>query len=218
MRNSYMHISDLQPHDTGAIEQAAHALVIGFREQAPDAQPDLIEARSEVQQALEADKVCRVAHDADGTVLGWIGGQHAYARVWELHPLVVIPAAQRRGIGRTLVADLEVQVRQRGGLTILLGSDDETDMTTLSRVELYPDVWPHVASIRNLRGHPFEFYQKRGFVAVSLAIRLPGSRIRSWLFSPAHRTSRWSLAPIFCLRSSRRSLIRRCQKPKLYSV
>jgi hypothetical protein len=55
-----------------------------------------------------------------------------------------------------------------GGLTVLLGSDDEDDMTTLSGVELYPDVWTHVANIRNLRGHPFEFYQKCGFVIVGV--------------------------------------------------
>jgi aminoglycoside 6'-N-acetyltransferase I len=163
-----MQITDLQPDDTAAIEQAAQALVDGFREHAPDAWPDLLEARSEVQQALASGKVCRVARDADGTVLGWVGGQHSYARVWELHPLVVAPAAQRRGIVRALVADLEAQVRQRGGLTILLGSDDETDMTTLSGIDLYPEVWPHVANIRNLRDHPFEFYQKCGFVIVGV--------------------------------------------------
>jgi aminoglycoside 6'-N-acetyltransferase I len=163
-----MQIIDLQPEDAAAIEQAAHALVVGFRDQAPDAWPDLVEARSEVQQALEPGKVCRIACDADGTLLGWVGGHLFYARVWELHPLVVIPAAQRRGIGRALVADLEAQVRQRGGMTILLGSDDETNMTTLSGVDLYPDVWPHVANIRNLRGHPFEFYQKCGFVIVGV--------------------------------------------------
>src|SRR5215216_3181413 len=148
-----MQITDLQPSDAAAVEQVAQALLVGFRETAPDAWPDLAAARNEVHKALESGKVCRVARDADGTVLGWIGGQHSYARVWELHPLVVIPSAQRRGIGRALVADLEVQVRQRGCLTILLGSDDETDMTTLSGVYLYPDVWPQVASIRNLRGH-----------------------------------------------------------------
>ena len=163
-----MHISDLQPDDTVAVEQAAAMLVAGFREQAPDAWPDLTAARAELHKALEPDKLCRVARDADGIVLGWIGGHHIYARVWELHPLVVIPAAQRRGVGRALVADLEVQVRQRGGLTMLLGSDDETDTTTLSGVDLYPDVWPHIRNIRNLRGHPFEFYQKCGFVIVGV--------------------------------------------------
>jgi aminoglycoside 6'-N-acetyltransferase I len=163
-----MQVSDLEPSDAAAVEQAAHALVVGFRAHAPDAWPDLADARSEVQQALEPGKLCRVARDTDGSVLGWIGGRLSYARVWELHPLVVLPAVQRRGIGRALVEDLEVQVRKRGGLTILLGSDDETDMTTLSGVDLYPDVWPHIKRIRNLRGHPFEFYQKCGFVIVGV--------------------------------------------------
>jgi len=163
-----MQITDLQPEDAAAIEQAADMLVTGFREHAPDAWPDLAAARAEVHAALEPGKICRVARDTDGTVLGWIGGHRSYARVWELHPLVVQPAVQRRGIGRALVADLEVQVRERGGLTMLLGSDDEDDMTTLSGVELYPDIWPHVANIRNLRGHPFEFYQKCGFVIVGV--------------------------------------------------
>ena len=95
-----MQIRDLQAGDAAAIEQAAQALVEGFRVQAPDAWPDLVEARSEVHKAVELGKVCRVARDADGALLGWIGGQHSYARVWELHPLVVIPAAQRRGLGR----------------------------------------------------------------------------------------------------------------------
>lgn len=163
-----MQIADLQPTDAAAIEQAAQALVAGFRDHAPGAWPDLAAARSEVQEALEPGKLCRVARDADGIVLGWVGGRLTYGRVWELHPLVVSPSVQRRGVGRALVADLELQVRERGGLTILLGSDDEDDMTTLSGVELYPDVWPHIRGIRNLRDHPFEFYQKCGFVIVGV--------------------------------------------------
>ena len=139
-----MNIGDLQPTDAAAIEQAAHALVAGFREHWPTAWPDLAVARAEVETALTGGRVCRVARDCAGTVLGWIGGHRAYARVWELHPLVVLSTVQRQGIGRALVADLERQVRERGGLTLLLGSDDEDGMTTLSDVELYPDVWTHV--------------------------------------------------------------------------
>ena len=41
-------------------------------------------------------------------------------------------------------------------------------MTTLSNTELYPDVTPHIANIKNLRGHPYEFYQKLGFVIVGV--------------------------------------------------
>jgi aminoglycoside 6'-N-acetyltransferase I len=163
-----MQITDLHPNDHAAVEQAAQVLHMGFRAHAPDAWPDLAAARSEVQQALEPGKLCRVARAADGMLLGWVGGRHSYVRVWELHPLVVVASAQRSGIGRALVADLEAQVCRRGGLTILLGSDDETDMTTLSGVDLYPDVWTHIKSIRNLRGHPFAFYQKCGFVIVGV--------------------------------------------------
>ena len=163
-----MHIRDLQLQDELAIEQAAAALVAGFHEHWPTAWPDMASARAEVLAALEPEKVCRIACSDDGTLLGWIGGYWSYARVWELHPLVVHPSAQGRGVGRALVADFEALVRQRGGLTILLGSDDVDDMTTLSGVDLYPEVWNHIARIRNLRGHPYEFYQNCGFVIVGV--------------------------------------------------
>jgi aminoglycoside 6'-N-acetyltransferase I len=66
------------------------------------------------------------------------------------------------------VTDLEDRVREPGGLTIWVGTDDEDDMTTLSGVNLYPNVLEHLAKIRNLRGHPYEFYQKLGFVIVGV--------------------------------------------------
>ena len=54
-------------------------------------------------------------------------------------------------------------VRERGGLTIWLGSDDEDDMTSLAGVDLFPDPLAHLAAIRNYKGHPYEFYRKVGF-------------------------------------------------------
>ncbi|MEZ4622255.1 MAG: GNAT family N-acetyltransferase [Caldilineaceae bacterium] len=93
---------------------------------------------------------------------------HYDGRVWELHPLVVDPQHQRAGIGRALIADLEEQVRQRGGLTITLGTDDEVGQTSLSGLDLYPDIGHHMQTIRNLHGHPYEFYQKCGFVISGL--------------------------------------------------
>lgn len=163
-----MYIDDLPQHNQTAIQQAAEALVAGFREHWPDAWPDYHSAHAEVLEALELEKVCRAAFDDDGMLLGWIGGYHSYAEVWELHPLVVLPSAQGRGIGRALVADFEARVRERGGLTITLGSDDEDDMTSLSGVDLYPNPWEHIARIRNLRQHPYEFYQKCGFTIVGV--------------------------------------------------
>ena len=64
------------------------------------------------------------------------------------------------------IADLEQRVRERGALTLFLGSDDEDDQTTLAGVDLYPNPLEHLARIQNLRGHPYEFYQKLGFVPV----------------------------------------------------
>jgi aminoglycoside 6'-N-acetyltransferase I len=164
-----MEIRTLQPDDSAAIHEAARILTAAFadRQLAPWATHD--NALTEVQEALGPDAICRAAFDADGYMLGWIAGAAQYdGHVWELHPLAVRPDAQRRGVGRALVADFERQVAVRGGVTILLGADDEDGMTTLSNVDLYPNVCEHITRVRNLRNHPFEFYQKCGFVIVGV--------------------------------------------------
>lgn len=163
-----MHIQDLQPDDLTAIDQVASMLVEGFRAHWPDAWPTLESAVEEVHESFEEGRISRIAVDTNGLVLGWIGGQPSYAEVWELHPLVVRVDQQRQGIGRALVADLESQVRQRGGLTLMLGSDDQDNMTTLSGIDLYPDIWRHISQIQNLRDHPYEFYQKLGYTIIGV--------------------------------------------------
>lgn len=165
-----IHIVDLLPDQTHAMHQAAELLVIGFKDMAPDAWPDMESALEEVQTMTQPDRICRAAVDAQGTVLGWVGGlDYGYdGHVWELHPLVVHPDYQRRGIGRALVLDLEVQVRQRGAITLFLGTDDETFMTSLSGVDLYQNPWEHIRSIQNYGSHPFSFYQKLGFSIVGV--------------------------------------------------
>lgn len=159
-----MRILDLSPEDPSVHQQCATLLVEGFRAHWPAAWPDLDAALAEVREALTPGRIARVALDDDGTARGWIGGIPGYdGHVWELHPLVVRPDRQGQGIGRALVADLEEQVRQRGGLTLWLGTDDEDDMTSLAGVDLYPDIVGHLARLTNLRHHPFEFYRKCGF-------------------------------------------------------
>lgn len=157
-------VVDLDPRDEDKIREAAHLLVDAFRDGWPGAWGTLDDALATVRESFDDEGISRIALGDEGEVLGWIGGLRQYeGNVWELHPLVVAPARQGHGIGRALVADFEDQVRARGGITITLGSDDVTGMTTLSGVNLYPDVWGHIASIRNLKHHPYEFYRKLGY-------------------------------------------------------
>jgi len=164
-----MQIIDLPTANPAIIQQAAALLVTAFKVHAPNAWPDMESALEEVHEALAQEKVCRVALNDQGDVLGWVGAIPQYATTaWELHPLVVAPAQQGQGIGRALVADLEEQVRARGGLTLYLGTDDEDFRTSLSQVDLYENPWEHIANIRNLNRHPYEFYQKMGFTIVGV--------------------------------------------------
>jgi aminoglycoside 6'-N-acetyltransferase I len=164
-----MRIIPFPADNSTAVQQAAALLVSVFRDHWPNAWPDMSAALEEVYECLEPGKVCLVAMDVDGSVLGWIGAQPAYGVTgWELHPLVVDPARQGEGIGRALVIALESEVRGRGGVTIFLGSDDEDGMTSLAGVDLYPDVAGHIRSIRNLKRHPYEFYQKLGYAIVGI--------------------------------------------------
>jgi len=162
--SEWFSILDLDPDDTETVRRTADLLVEGFKNDWPDAWPTVDAALEEVRESLVEDRISRTAVAEDGAVLGWIGGIPSYGgKVWELHPLVVRPDLQRRGVGRALVVDLEERVRELGALTLWLGTDDETGMTSLSGVDLYPNVLEHLANIRNLRGHPYEFYQKLGY-------------------------------------------------------
>jgi aminoglycoside 6'-N-acetyltransferase I len=164
-----MRIIDLKD-DAATIEQIAAMLVAAFAEHWAEAWPDMASARAEVRESLAEGRISRVALDVDdGKVLGWVGAINTYDdTAWELHPLVVDPAQQGKGIGRALVADLEELVRQRGAYTLYLGSDDEDGMTTLANTDLYENMSEKIANIRNLKGHPYEFYQKCGFSIVGV--------------------------------------------------
>jgi aminoglycoside 6'-N-acetyltransferase I len=156
-------ISLTSDHDQ-LIQQAAQALVDGFKVHYPDAWPTLEDGLVEVHEMLAADRILRVAVDDEANLIGWIGGIPQYdGLVWELHPLVVKPGLQTKGIGTALVRDFEAQVRSRGALTITLGTDDDDNQTSLSNVDLYVDTWKKINEIKNLNRHPYEFYQKMGY-------------------------------------------------------
>jgi aminoglycoside 6'-N-acetyltransferase I len=162
-------IVDLRSLDSDGLRVAAALLVEGFRSHAPGAWPTLEGALTEVREALADDRLGRVALDAIGQPLGWVGAIPQYGgRVWELHPLVVAPARQGQGIGRALVEDLEDHVRELGGITLWAGADDEDGRTSLANVDLYRDLPARLANVQNPGGHPYGFYQRLGFTIVGV--------------------------------------------------
>jgi aminoglycoside 6'-N-acetyltransferase I len=164
-----LRIIDLTSDNKTAIQQTAQLLFDSFQDHWPEAWPTLEDALQEVQESFADDRVSRIALDDDGDVIGWIGGIRQYdGQVWELHPLAVRAAARGKGVARALVNDLEALVKARGGITLWLGTDDEDSQTSLAGVDLYPDVFEQLKNIQNLRGHPYQFYQKLGFVIVGV--------------------------------------------------
>ncbi len=163
-----MQIRALRGAESDVIEAIAHLLVAEFAEHWPDSWATLEEAEQEVRDSLDAGRISLAAIDDDGSVLGWIAGEHSYALVWELHPLVVRGSRQKQGVGRALVQAFEEAAREAGALTVMLGTDDEDDMTTLSGVDLYEEPWRHIEQIRNLKGHPYHFYEKLGYKIVGV--------------------------------------------------
>ena len=93
-----MELLTLSSEDEKLIQQAAQLLVDAFREHWPDAWPTLEEGLKEVHEMLEKARICRVAVDESGSLLGITGAISGYdGLVWELHPLAIQPSMQGRG-------------------------------------------------------------------------------------------------------------------------
>lgn len=157
-----MKIIDL-PNDEKFIRKTAEVLLDGFTTSGVNPWENLTEAIEEIKDSLSENRISRIAVNDEETVLGWIGAFHDYALVWELHPLVVRADLQNQGTGTALVKDLEQQIKQRGGLTIRLGTDDENNRTSIGGIEIYPNVLENLSKIENLKNHPFGFYKKLGY-------------------------------------------------------
>lgn len=157
-----MQLIDMRDTNGGQRAQAARILVDALAH-APSAWKTLEEAAAEVETFVADDeRRAWLAYEGDA-VLGWIGRIATYSRAWELHPLVIDPRAQGRGIGTTLVAALEQSAAEAGVLTISLGSDDDFGGTNLFGRDLGPDPLQALAGIAPAKGHPFTFYRRLGY-------------------------------------------------------
>lgn len=160
-----MEIIDLSFDEDKYIQQAAELLLNCFEH----SWSTLEEAIEEVKESLGSDRISRVAINERGNLIGWIAGVKQYdGNVWEMNPLVVNKDWQSKGIGTLLVYDFERRVSEKGGLTILLGTDDENSSTTIGSIDIYLDIYKNLQDIRNLKNHPYEFYQKVGYKIVGV--------------------------------------------------
>ena len=132
--------------------------------------PDITEkiALETVDECLEGEGIC-IGIKVDGELIGWVGLRPMYPKTWELHPLVVKTGFQGKGYGKILLEELEKIAREKGIIGIFVGSDDETNKTSLSDKEITGEnLFREVQNIKNYKNHPYEFYQKCGFQIVGI--------------------------------------------------
>lgn len=159
--------------DFGALPRATRAEAAGILRQAlahlPSAYNAPGEAEAEVAlRCADNDWLGYAAFEGERLV-GWIGAIRTYSHGWEIHPLVVAPDRQRRGIGSALMAALEERACREGVLTLFLGSDDDYGGTNLFGRDLWPDVVSHIAATEaTARGHALTFYRRHGYEIVGL--------------------------------------------------
>ena len=123
---------------TAAQRERAAGILVAALAHAPAAWKEMDDAREEVDTFFtDPDRAAWAALDGDA-VLGWIGRISVYeGHVWELHPLAVDPASQRRGVGTALVRALEGAAREAGAHTVYLGIDDDFGGTTAFGADVY---------------------------------------------------------------------------------
>ena len=97
-----------------AQREHAAAILVTALEHMDSAWSDMQTARAEVATFLDNRERFAIGAVEDGLLLGWIGAIRQYERAWELHPLVVYPRQQRRGVGTLLVGALEDEARRAG--------------------------------------------------------------------------------------------------------
>lgn len=159
-----MLIRNLEFEDNAIKGQAADLLFKGFADMSPHSWPTMADAIEEVEDSFGPGRISVVAIK-DQKVLGWAAAIRQYdGNTWELHPVVVHQDFRKSGVGTALIVEIESRVIESGGLTLWVASDDESGLTSLYGQELYPNPLKKLAEIKNLKSHPYEFYEKLGFV------------------------------------------------------
>ncbi|MBN1698780.1 MAG: GNAT family N-acetyltransferase [Spirochaetales bacterium] len=157
----FVNLSESSP---GIRKQAADVLYAASKAVTSASWDTFESSEREVEECCGNGNIA-IGYIRNGELLGWAGLRPMYGNVtWELHPVMVKPGFQKRGIGTRLLNEIERIVKRRGISNIVLGTDDEMGKTSLSKVDLYAsDIFHELDTIENIGDHPFEFYQKNGY-------------------------------------------------------
>jgi len=131
--------------------------------------PSLADAMREIDEIRGGGGALLLCAVENGEVVGWAGLLPAYAKAFELHPLVVRHDRQRMGIGSALLREIICAAREKDGLVLLAGADDEGPVgeTSLANVDLYEDLPGKLAAF-DPGAHQSAFYMKNGFRIVGV--------------------------------------------------
>lgn len=160
-----MEIINMTQLNETQIIQAAQILTDSI----PIGWPTLQDSLDEINRLMIPENTLLAAIE-NGIVLGWGGILPEYnGNVFELHPLAVRSDRRKQGIGRAIVAALEDEARKQGGLTIILGADDERGdgETSFANVDLYDDLPGRIRSF-SPGTHQSGFYLKLGYKIIGV--------------------------------------------------
>ena len=133
------------------IIQAANVLYQAFNSVDKNSWKDFESAKQEVLECIEKPNICLGICEKN-KLLGWIGLRPMYEKTWELHPLAVRPEIQRKGIGKFLIEELEKRAKKDGIIGIALGTDDETERTSLSKIDIDENnIFNEIKNIREFK-------------------------------------------------------------------
>jgi aminoglycoside 6'-N-acetyltransferase I len=150
------------------IEKAASILHSAFKDMGKDAWPTYESAVMEVQECIQEPNIA-IGLRVHGRLIGWAGIRPMYEKVWELHPLVVDIEFQNQGYGRELIRQIEHVAKKEGLIGLVLGTDDENFSTSLAQSDLTKEnIFSEMTNIKNIKNHPYEFYEKCGYSIVGV--------------------------------------------------
>jgi len=132
--------------------------------------PDLDEktALEEVNECISEQNIC-IGIKVENKLTGWVCLRPMYKTTWELHPMAIKTEFQGKGYGKILIKELEKMAMEKGIIGMLVGSDDETNKTSLSEKEITEEnIFEEIKNIKNYKRHPYEFYKKCGFIIVGM--------------------------------------------------